>query len=61
MLLFIKNSIRELSHVVWPTAKETKKYFIIVVITLILFWLYLFLAGNLFSETLFFLRDLSAS
>jgi len=55
---FIKDSFRELSHVVWPTAKETKKYFIIVVVTLILFWIYLFLAGNLFSETLFFLKGL---
>lgn len=56
---FIKDSFRELRHVVWPTKKETINYFFIVVTTLILFGLYLLIAGNVFSEVLFFLKGLS--
>ena len=37
MYKFINESVRELSHVVWPTRKETKKYFTIVVTVLVLF------------------------
>lgn len=50
---FIKNSFRELKHVVWPTKKETVNYFFIVLVTLILFWLYLFIANYAFSKGLF--------
>ncbi len=55
---FFKDSIRELKHVVWPTREETKKYFIIVLTVLVLFGIYLFIFGTLFSEWLFFLKDL---
>jgi len=37
MIQFLKDSFREMKHVVWPTKEETKKYFMIVVILLILF------------------------
>jgi len=57
---FINNSIRELKHVVWPTREETIKYFIIVVITLILFGLYLTAADFLFREWIFGLQSLFA-
>ena len=54
---FFKDSIREIKHVVWPTRKETKKYFIIVVTVLVLFGLYLFLFSNLFSRWLSALKS----
>lgn len=57
MLQFFKDSTRELKHVVWPTRQETKNYFIIVLVILILFWLYLTLADTIFSETMFFLKS----
>ena len=55
---FIKDSFRELKHVVWPTKEETIKYFIIVLITLILFWIYLTIADYTFREWLFGLQRL---
>lgn len=54
---FIKDSIRELRHVVWPTAEETRKYFIVVVLALILFWIYLFIFSTIFSETLLAIKN----
>ncbi len=50
MITFIKDSFRELKHVVWPTREETRKYFFMVLTTLILFWLYLFVFNYIFSE-----------
>lgn len=55
---FIKDSIRELKHVVWPTKEETKKYFISVVAILIAFGIYLFIFSNIFSEGLLFLKNI---
>jgi preprotein translocase SecE subunit len=55
---FFKNSIRELKHVVWPTPTETKKYFIMVLVTLILFTIYLTITNSAFSEWLFALKKL---
>lgn len=55
---FFKDSFRELKHVVWPTKQETIKFFNIVLITLILFWIYLTFADFIFREGLFGLRDL---
>ncbi len=56
MINFFKDSLRELKHVVWPTRDETRNYFFIVVITLILFWLYLFAVSTIFTEGLFALK-----
>lgn len=58
MITFFKQSFRELRHVVWPTKNETKKYFLIVVSVLVLFWAYLFIASNLFSSAMFYFKDL---
>ncbi len=59
MINFIKESIRDFKHVVWPTREETKKYFMIVLTVLIIFWVYLFLANTIFSEILFKLKDIT--
>ena len=56
MIQFFKDSFRELSHVVWPTREETRMYFLIVLIVLIVFWIYLFIASTIFSETLLYLK-----
>jgi preprotein translocase SecE subunit len=37
MIKFFKDSFRELKHVVWPTANETKKYFAIIISVLVIF------------------------
>ena len=57
MLQFVKDSIRELKHVVWPTHAETKKYLTIVLTVLVLFGAYLFVASTVFSEILYGLKD----
>lgn len=58
MIQFLKDSVRELKHVVWPTKQETTKYFIIVITVLVIFWIYLFLASTLFSEGLLYLKNM---
>jgi preprotein translocase subunit SecE len=55
---FFKDSIRELKHVVWPSKKETINFFLIVVVTLVLFWIYLTVADFLFREGLFGLKGI---
>lgn len=57
MLQFLKDSVREMKHVVWPTKKETAQYFKIVVIMLVLFGLYLTIFNTIFTEVLFFLKE----
>jgi preprotein translocase SecE subunit len=57
MIKYIKDSIRELKHVVWPTRTETTNYFVIVVIVLVLFGIYLFIASTLFTKGLFGLKE----
>jgi preprotein translocase SecE subunit len=56
MIQFVKDSLRELSHVVWPTKEETRNFFLIVLIVLIVFWLYLFVAGTFFSEAMLYIK-----
>ncbi|MDD3303087.1 MAG: preprotein translocase subunit SecE [Candidatus Gracilibacteria bacterium] len=53
----MKDSLRELKHVVWPTREETKKYFVIIVSFVVFLGAYLFIFNSLFSNLLFFLRD----
>jgi preprotein translocase SecE subunit len=55
---FLKDSFREIKHVVWPTTAETKKYFLIVVTLLVLFGLYIFVFSTLFTNVIFYLKDL---
>jgi preprotein translocase SecE subunit len=57
MFKFFKDSVREFKHVVWPTHAETKRYFTTVVVLLVLFGLYLFVASSVFAELLQALRD----
>ncbi len=57
MIQFVKDSIRELKHVVWPTHAETKKYLSIVLVVLVLFGAYLFAASTVFSEILYGVKD----
>jgi len=57
MLQFFKDSIRELQHVVWPTRKETQKYFALVLLILAVFGTYLFIFSNIFSEVIFALKS----
>lgn len=58
MVQFLKDSVRELKHVVWPTRQETTKYFFIVVSVLVLFWIYLFIASTAFSEAMLYLKNM---
>lgn len=58
MIQFVKDSIRELKHVVWPTHAETKKYLSIVLVILVLFGAYLFAASTVFSEILYGVKDI---
>ena len=57
MLQFLKDSVREFKHVVWPTRKETQKYFSLVLTLLTFFAIYLFLVSNIFSEIVFALKS----
>ncbi|EKE28800.1 MAG: hypothetical protein ACD_3C00013G0013 [uncultured bacterium (gcode 4)] len=58
MLKFLKESIKEFDHVVWPTNKETKKYFTIVTSVITVLTIFLFIVWSLFSLWLFGLWDL---
>lgn len=58
MIKYIKDSIRELKHVVWPTREETNDYFLTVVLVLLAFGIYLFIASTLFTKWLFGLKDI---
>jgi len=53
MITFIKDSTRELKHVVWPTKAETQSYFITVLVVLVLFWIYLTLVNAVFKAIIF--------
>ncbi len=61
MIQFLKDSFRELSHVVWPTREETRAFFLVVLIILITFWLYLFIASTFFSEWMLYLKSVVES
>lgn len=58
MIQFIKDSVREIKHVVWPTRKETQKFFMLVIAILIVFGTYLFIASNIFSTIVFGIKDM---
>ena len=57
MIQFFKESVRELKHVVWPTKEETKSFFTIVIVILVLFWIYLFIADSIFAQGILSLRE----
>ena len=58
MLQFLKDAVRELRHVVWPTRKETQKFFFLALSLIIAFTIYLFVFSQIFSEALFSLKDI---
>lgn len=60
MLRFLRESAKEFDHVVWPTRRETVRYFTIVVSTIAVFAVFLFVVGTTFSTSLFALRDVVA-
>lgn len=57
MISFIKAAIAEIEHVVWPTQKETKKYFGIVTTMIISAAAVLFIYGSLVSAGMFAARN----
>ena len=57
---FIKESLKEFDHVVWPTPAETKKYFVTVVSMIIALTILLFVIGSVFSTALFEAKKLIA-
>lgn len=61
MIQFLKDSLREMKHVVWPTRKETTQHFYLVVLLLALFGAYLFVFSNIFSNIMFALKDMFGS
>lgn len=57
MFNFFKESIKEFDHVVWPTNKETKNYFVSVSSIITVLAIVLFVIGTSFSTILFMAKD----
>ncbi|MCK9272008.1 preprotein translocase subunit SecE [Candidatus Gracilibacteria bacterium] len=57
MINFLKESIKEFEHVVWPTQKETKQYFMIVTGIIVGLTIFLFIVSSILSAGLFFAKD----
>lgn len=58
MANFIKESMAELEHVVWPTHIETKKFFQAVVGIIVAMTLFTYLITVLFSNSMFGIRNM---
>ncbi len=58
MANFIKESMAELEHVVWPTHIETKKFFQAVVGIIAAMSLFTYLLTVLFSNSMFGIRNM---
>lgn len=58
MLRFLRESVKEFDHVVWPTRRETVRYFSITVSTIVVFAVFLFIVGTTFSTSLFAVKDM---
>ena len=58
MFKFLKESIKEFDHVVWPTNKEAKKYFSVVVWLIVALTLFLFVVWSMLSQWLFVSKQL---
>jgi len=59
MISFIKAAIREIDHVVWPTEKDTRKYFSIVTSMIVIATIVLFAFGTLVSAGMFAIRSVT--
>ena len=60
MKKFIRESLQEFDHVVWPTGAETKKYFMVVVSMISICALVLFIFGSAVTNALFAVRTVVA-
>lgn len=56
MFKFISDAFREISHVVWPTPKETRTYMNYIVMTIIVMTIFLAIAGYAFRTGLQFTK-----
>lgn len=59
MISFIKAALQEIDHVVWPTEKDTRKYFSIVTTMIIVATIVLFSFGSLVSAGMFAIRAIT--
>lgn len=55
---YFTEAIKELEHVVWPTNKETKKYFNSMTFLITILTIFLFIVGTIFSFWLFTSKEL---
>lgn len=53
MLRFFRESLKEFDHVVWPTHRETTRYFAIVLSVIAVFTVFLAIVGIAFRTGLF--------
>lgn len=58
MIKFLKESIKEFEHVTWPTNKEVKNYFKVVISLIVILSVLLFLLSSFYSKSLFFSKDI---
>jgi preprotein translocase SecE subunit len=61
MFRFIRESIKEFDHVVFPTRQETKTYFTVVVTVIVVMMVYVFAISSLLSEGFRAIRPLTAT
>lgn len=59
MISFIKAALQEIDHVVWPTEKDTRKYFSIVTTMIVISTIVLFSFGSLVSAGMFAIRAIT--
>lgn len=58
MLRFFRESVKEFDHVVWPTHRETTRYFTIVLGVIAVFTVFLAVVGAAFRGGLFGAREI---
>lgn len=59
MFKFIKETLREIDHVVWPTKADTRKYFMIVTIMIVTATIVLSIIGLGLTRSLFAIRAIT--
>lgn len=57
MFKFISEALKEFDHVVWPTNKETKNYFVSVTSVIAILAIILFVVWTIFSSWLFLAKE----
>lgn len=61
MFRFIRESVKEFDHVVFPTRQETKTYFTVVVTVIVVMMAYVFIVSSLISEGFRVVRPMTAT